>query len=152
MIITDRPCVLIGDYRPTPAYRVIDDKCTGCGNCIDVGCPAIHVTRREQATKPSGKVVDLAFVRIDTAACTGCGLCVQPCAPEAIVHARTVQPLSFVPRPGAPHERGHHQHPGVRDRRPGVMTATEILAEAALSLGFDVKKTEVAGMSQRGGW
>lgn len=33
----------------------------------------------------------------------------------------------------------------------GVMTATEILAEAALSLGFDVKKTEVAGMSQRGG-
>ncbi|MBT0961146.1 indolepyruvate oxidoreductase subunit beta [Denitromonas iodatirespirans] len=33
----------------------------------------------------------------------------------------------------------------------GVMTATEILAEAALALGFDVKKTEVAGMSQRGG-
>lgn len=33
----------------------------------------------------------------------------------------------------------------------GVMTATEILAEAAMSLGFDVKKTEVAGMSQRGG-
>jgi len=33
----------------------------------------------------------------------------------------------------------------------GVMTATEILAEAAISLGFDVKKTEVAGMSQRGG-
>lgn len=33
----------------------------------------------------------------------------------------------------------------------GVMTATEILAEAALSLGYDVKKTEVAGMSQRGG-
>lgn len=33
----------------------------------------------------------------------------------------------------------------------GVMTATEILSEAALSLGYDVKKTEVAGMSQRGG-
>lgn len=33
----------------------------------------------------------------------------------------------------------------------GVMTATEILAEAAISLGHDVKKTEVAGMSQRGG-
>ncbi len=33
----------------------------------------------------------------------------------------------------------------------GVMTATEILAEAALSLGFDAKKTEVAGMSQRSG-
>lgn len=33
----------------------------------------------------------------------------------------------------------------------GVMTATEVLAEAAISLDYDVKKTEVAGMSQRGG-
>jgi indolepyruvate ferredoxin oxidoreductase beta subunit len=33
----------------------------------------------------------------------------------------------------------------------GVMTATEILAEAAIAMGHDVKKTEVAGMSQRGG-
>ncbi|TVT48938.1 MAG: 4Fe-4S dicluster domain-containing protein [Denitromonas halophila] len=102
VIITDRPCVLIGEYKPTQAYRVIDDSCTGCGNCLDVGCPAIHVTRRGQEAKPSGKVVDLAFVRIDTAACTGCGLCVQPCAPEAIQHAQTVQPLSFMRQPGSP--------------------------------------------------
>jgi len=33
----------------------------------------------------------------------------------------------------------------------GVMTAAEILAEAAVTRGFDVKKTEVAGMAQRGG-
>ena len=33
----------------------------------------------------------------------------------------------------------------------GVMTAAEILADAALRLGHDVKKTEVAGMAQRGG-
>ena len=33
----------------------------------------------------------------------------------------------------------------------GVMTAAEVLAQTALSLGYDVKKTEVAGMSQRGG-
>lgn len=33
----------------------------------------------------------------------------------------------------------------------GVMTAAEILAEAAIGLGLDVKKTEVAGMAQRGG-
>lgn len=33
----------------------------------------------------------------------------------------------------------------------GVMTATEILAEAAIALGHDAKKTEVAGMAQRGG-
>jgi indolepyruvate ferredoxin oxidoreductase beta subunit len=33
----------------------------------------------------------------------------------------------------------------------GVMTAAEILAQTALAQGFDVKKTEVAGMAQRGG-
>lgn len=33
----------------------------------------------------------------------------------------------------------------------GVLTASEILAEAAIKAGHDVKKTEVAGMAQRGG-
>jgi indolepyruvate ferredoxin oxidoreductase, alpha subunit len=96
VVITNRPCVLIQDYEKTAPYTVIDDKCTGCGNCLDVGCPAIHVTRRDKAVKASGKEVDLSFVRIETAACTGCGLCVQPCAPKAIVHAEPFKPLTFV--------------------------------------------------------
>lgn len=33
----------------------------------------------------------------------------------------------------------------------GVMTASEILSQTALAQGYDVKKTEVAGMAQRGG-
>jgi len=33
----------------------------------------------------------------------------------------------------------------------GVMTAAEILSESAINQGYDVKKTEVAGMAQRGG-
>jgi indolepyruvate ferredoxin oxidoreductase beta subunit len=33
----------------------------------------------------------------------------------------------------------------------GVMTAAEILAQTALAKGYDVKKSEVAGMAQRGG-
>ncbi len=33
----------------------------------------------------------------------------------------------------------------------GVMTAAEVLAQTALAQGYDVKKTEVAGMAQRGG-
>ncbi len=33
----------------------------------------------------------------------------------------------------------------------GVMTAAEILSQSALAQGYDVKKTEVAGMAQRGG-
>jgi indolepyruvate ferredoxin oxidoreductase alpha subunit len=88
--------VLIDDYKATPPYKVISDKCTGCGNCIDVGCPAIHVTRRAKEVKPSGREVDLSFVRIETSACTGCGLCVQPCAPAAIVHAMPEHPVKFL--------------------------------------------------------
>jgi indolepyruvate ferredoxin oxidoreductase alpha subunit len=86
VIIARRPCVLIDDFKPTRPYLVEEDKCTGCGNCVEVGCPAIHVTRRDKVIKPSGKEVELAFVEIDSQACTGCGLCVQPCAPDAIQH------------------------------------------------------------------
>jgi len=96
VIITDQPCVLIKDYHKLKPFEVIDDKCTGCGNCIDVGCPAIHVTRRGKEVKASGKEVDLAFVRIETSVCTGCGLCVQPCAPKAIVHHVPTSPIQLV--------------------------------------------------------
>lgn len=93
VIIANRPCVLTEDFKPFRPYMVEEDKCTGCGNCVEVGCPAIHVTRRDRVVKPSGKEVDLAFTRIDSIACTGCGLCVQPCAPEAIVHFEPARPL-----------------------------------------------------------
>lgn len=87
VIITNQPCVLIDDYKKRPALTVDTNKCTGCGNCVEVGCPAIHVTRREQAIKPSGKEVTLSFVRIETTVCTGCDLCVRTCGPGAIVPA-----------------------------------------------------------------
>jgi indolepyruvate ferredoxin oxidoreductase alpha subunit len=96
VIITDQPCVLIKDYHKMKPFEVIDDKCTGCGNCIDVGCPAIHVTRRAKEIKPNGREVDLAFVRIESSVCTGCTLCVQPCAPGAIVHYAPVSPIKLV--------------------------------------------------------
>ena len=96
VIITDRPCVLIDDFKRQSPYVVDADKCTGCGNCVDIGCPAIHVKRREKAVKPSGKEVELQFVGIETAACTGCGLCVQPCAPGAIVAAATLRSINVL--------------------------------------------------------
>ena len=95
VIITDRPCVLIGDFKRQPSYKVVAEKCTGCGNCIDVGCPAISVVRREKAVKNSGKEVMLQFTDIETAACTGCGLCLQPCAPEAIELATPLSTINF---------------------------------------------------------
>lgn len=97
VIITNRPCVLVDDFRARTPFTVDSDKCTGCGNCVDIGCPAIHVTRREKVVKNSGKEVELNFVRIESSACTGCGLCLTPCAPEAIVPVDALSmPISVV--------------------------------------------------------
>lgn len=96
VIITNQPCVLIKDYHPLTPYQVEEDKCTGCKNCLDVGCPAIHVTRRDKVVKPSGREVDLAFVNIESEVCTGCGLCLQPCAPNAIVPWIPSKAINFV--------------------------------------------------------
>lgn len=100
VIITNQPCVLTERYSKQPALTVDRDRCTGCGNCLDVGCPAILVDRRETVVKPNGREKTLAFVRIDSAACTGCNLCTGTCGPDAIIplehtsriHAVEVQP------------------------------------------------------------
>ncbi|KPK08482.1 MAG: indolepyruvate ferredoxin oxidoreductase [Betaproteobacteria bacterium SG8_39] len=85
VIVTTRPCVLSPDFERLKPLAVIDDKCNGCARCLDLGCPAIGVTRREQQTRASGAVVELAFVTIDAATCTGCGLCEKACGQHAIV-------------------------------------------------------------------
>ncbi|MCB1822317.1 MAG: 4Fe-4S dicluster domain-containing protein [Candidatus Competibacteraceae bacterium] len=85
VIITNRPCSLTDRFERFKPYEVIDDQCTGCGNCIDLGCPAIFVSHRETVTAKSGKAKELVFARIDANACTGCHMCVETCAPEAIV-------------------------------------------------------------------
>ncbi len=85
VIITNQPCVLTGRYRNKPPYAVDEEKCTGCSNCLAVGCPAIAVTRRETVVKPNGTEKELTFVAIDSAACTGCDLCPGTCGPEAIL-------------------------------------------------------------------
>lgn len=91
VIITDQPCVLIDEYGALPPYEVEDDDCTGCGNCLDVGCPAITVSHRETVVKPNGKEKELAFVNIDSVACTGCKLCLETCAPDAIIPVQHFQ-------------------------------------------------------------
>ncbi len=85
VIITNQPCVLVDFYGPKPPLTVEEPDCNGCGNCLDLGCPAIYVTKRETEIKPNGKEKELSFVQIDSAACTGCDLCPKTCAPDAIV-------------------------------------------------------------------
>ncbi|MBI5163133.1 MAG: indolepyruvate ferredoxin oxidoreductase [Magnetospirillum sp.] len=93
VIITDRPCVLSEFYAKMTPYKVVDEDCTGCGNCINVGCPAITVRRTGVKTRDGAADVALKFTTIDTAMCTGCHMCVDSCGPKAIVPA---QPLAAV--------------------------------------------------------
>ena len=96
VIITDRPCSLTDRFERLRPYQVVDDLCTGCGNCIDLGCPAIVVTHRETTTTKSGKLRELTFAGIDASSCTGCHMCVGTCAPAAIVQMPP-QPLQAQP-------------------------------------------------------
>ncbi|MFA6020952.1 MAG: thiamine pyrophosphate-dependent enzyme [Rhodospirillales bacterium] len=83
VIITDQPCVLIEDHERFAPFTVVEADCTGCGNCLKTGCPAILVRKREKLVK-NGKEQELAFVDIDISGCTGCGLCTETCGPDAI--------------------------------------------------------------------
>lgn len=85
VIITDQPCVLSEFYAKMKPYKVIDEECTGCGNCINVGCPAITVSRTAKEVRKTGVEAELKFTQIDTAMCTGCHMCVESCGPKAIV-------------------------------------------------------------------
>lgn len=85
VIVTTRPCVLSSDFERRSALAVIEEQCNGCARCLDLGCPAINVTRRAQQTRASGAVVELSFVAIDPATCTGCELCAKACGQHAIV-------------------------------------------------------------------
>ncbi|WP_236712965.1 indolepyruvate ferredoxin oxidoreductase subunit alpha [Neomoorella mulderi] len=61
---------ILGKERDNMAARVDEDKCTGCGSCVEV-CPVEAITVEEVAT-------------INADECLECGACVDECPNEAI--------------------------------------------------------------------
>lgn len=79
VVIARRPCQLFPQkQKPIGKFVVNEDKCTGCGNCLKIGCPALS---------DSGKKTEkgLSITAIDPISCTGCSLCEQICKFDAIV-------------------------------------------------------------------
>lgn len=64
VIIFKRPCALLDKSQSSP-LKIDSEKCTSCGLCLKLGCPAIQ-------KKEEGMVIDESL-------CNGCKLCTQVC-------------------------------------------------------------------------
>jgi indolepyruvate ferredoxin oxidoreductase alpha subunit len=77
VVITNRPCVEVPRKVRDHPFTVVEERCTACQSCMNLGCPSItwsgawHEGRRK--------------VQIDAATCTGCTVCAQTCAPAAMI-------------------------------------------------------------------
>ncbi len=137
VVITNRPCCLIKDaerFTPGPALAIDQVKCTGCRACLRLGCPAIEWQPAADGSR-KGKA------RIDPLLCNGCTVC------AAALQVRRDQCEST--RKTMSEKITNILLVGVGGQ--GILLASEILAEAFMLAGFDVKKSEIHGMSQRGG-
>jgi len=74
VILFEAPCVVV--EKSSDKYAVLAEKCTGCGLCKKLGCPAV--------VDAEGKKVEIVYD-----ACNGCGVCEKLCKLGAI--ERTVQ-------------------------------------------------------------
>ncbi len=77
VVIVEGPCVFTGDFNKDP-YEVDSERCTACGVCFRLGCPAI--ARSGEVYVKNGKLKAM----IDPVLCTGCDMCAQVCPFSAI--------------------------------------------------------------------
>jgi len=70
VIIARRECVLLDRVNSKEVYHIDDQKCIKCGNCLDLGCPAIELFE--------------GTYRINPILCVSCGLCEKVCRKGAI--------------------------------------------------------------------
>jgi indolepyruvate ferredoxin oxidoreductase alpha subunit len=76
VLIANRPCVLDPVKIKGPSFEVIEEQCSACQSCMNLGCPAI--TWSGQWFEGRHKV------QIDQSLCIGCTLCAQVCTLDSI--------------------------------------------------------------------
>jgi len=75
ILISRKPCALLKDAPQYAPYQVDTEKCTSCGVCLKIACPAI-----EKKYTEGNKWV----AYINEPLCTGCSVCAQICPFDAI--------------------------------------------------------------------
>jgi len=88
VVITRFPCVLTPAEKKRPKTSFVSDteKCTGCGMCLRLGCPAINwvALSPEEARAMGKKEKQKGYALINETTCIGCGQCLSLCKFEAI--------------------------------------------------------------------
>lgn len=88
LMATDQPAVLVARHacallpeerKKWVPLEVLEEKCTGCGVCFRIGCPAL--LKSEELDPKTHKPQAL----IDPNLCTGCEVCAQLCPHDAIL-------------------------------------------------------------------
>ena len=76
VIVVQGACMLLKNkpFKLEAPYSTDEEKCTNCGMCLRVGCPAIS---RKDGSPDNTPL-------IDSSECTGCDLCFQVCKFDAI--------------------------------------------------------------------
>jgi indolepyruvate ferredoxin oxidoreductase alpha subunit len=100
IITKDAPCALlrraIGSFnKPLAVNQTV---CTGCRQCVQLGCPAISwdVSKAGEYTTADGKKKKRKGASfIEATICNGCGLCYQVCKFSAITGESDEVPLGF---------------------------------------------------------
>lgn len=100
IITKDAPCALlrraIGSFnKPLSVNQAV---CTGCRQCVQLGCPAISwdVSKAGEYTTADGKKKKRKGASfIEATICNGCGLCYQVCKFGAITGESDEVPLGF---------------------------------------------------------
>ena len=89
VIITEAPCVLLPEHRQQerPVFQLVEELCTGCKACLNLGCPAIEWTSYtpEQALAAGKKEKQKGIAPINALLCDGCNVCPQVCQFKAFV-------------------------------------------------------------------
>lgn len=76
VVVARRECILqlLRREKSTGVSYVVTGDCISCGQCVQLGCPAI--------------TYDEEGAGIDGLLCTGCAICAQLCSSDAIVEAK----------------------------------------------------------------